>query len=285
MSLSHASPDDLLPEAPEHQASAPEVQSAAAVKPRIWLPFSPRKILQTGSIILLTVSLTGSLIALVVMGRQVSDLTIRVNTLDAAFRSGQIGQLTSNVSAMEARLKTLEKQAATLASLPAAMQSADEQQSALRTSVSQLQEAGNDNTRAVTQLQSRVGSLEHDVQQSRAVLDEINRKAELTQKTPAPEKPRTSTGAVTPRVGAAVKKTDRSARRTVTPAAPFVLTGIERRGGQTFAVVIPRGVSQISAMRLLSPGDAMLGWTLRSTEGSGAAVFLVNGREHRIQVE
>jgi conjugal transfer/entry exclusion protein len=87
---------------------------------------------------LLTVSLTGSLIALVVMGRQVSDLTIRVNTLDAAFRSGQIGQLTSNISAMEARLKTLEQQAATLASLPAAMQSADEQQSALRTSVSQL---------------------------------------------------------------------------------------------------------------------------------------------------
>jgi predicted nucleic acid-binding Zn-ribbon protein len=147
---------------------------------------------------LLTVSLTGSLIALVVMGRQVSDLTIRVNTLDAAFRSGQIGQLTSNISAMEARLKTLEQQAATLASLPAAMQSADEQQSALRTSVSQLQEAGNDNTRAVTQLQSRVGSLEHDVQQSRAELDEINRKAELTQKTPAPEKPRTSTGAVPP---------------------------------------------------------------------------------------
>ena len=255
MSLSHASPDELLPEAPEHQVSAPEVQSAAAVKPRIRLPFSPRKILQTGSIILLTVSLTGSLIALVVMGRQVSDL------------------------------KTLEQQAATLASLPAAVQSAGEQQSALRTSVSQLQEAGNDNTRAVTQLQSRVGSLEHDVQQSRAELDEINRKAELTQKTPAPEKPRTSTGAVPPRVGAAVKKTDRSARRTVTPAAPFVLTGIERRGGQTFAVVIPRGVSQISAMRLLSPGDAMLGWTLRSTEGSGAAVFLVNGREHRIQVE
>ncbi|WP_256125045.1 hypothetical protein [Enterobacter cloacae] len=198
MSLSHASPDELLPEAPEHQVSAPEVQSAAAVKPRIRLPFSPRKILQTGSIILLTVSLTGSLIALVVMGRQVSDLTIRVNTLDAAFRSGQIGQLTSNISAMEARLKTLEQQAATLASLPAAMQSADEQQSALRTSVSQLQEAGNDNTRAVTQLQSRVGSLEHDVQQSRAELDEINRKAELTQKTPAPEKPRTSTGAVPP---------------------------------------------------------------------------------------
>jgi hypothetical protein len=43
MSLSHASPDELLPEAPEHQVSAPEVQSAAAVKPRIRLPFSPEK--------------------------------------------------------------------------------------------------------------------------------------------------------------------------------------------------------------------------------------------------
>lgn len=285
MSLSHASPEELLPETPVHQEIPREALPGAAGSPRQRFPFNVRKFLRTAGIVILTLILTGSLIALIVMGRAMSDLTIRVNTLDAAFRSGQIGQLTSNVSAMEERLKVLEKQVSTLASLPAAMESAGEQQTRLKSAVSQLQEAGNSNNQAVNQLQTRVGSLEHDVQQSRTVLDELNRKVELTQKTPEPEKHRTSTGAVNPRVTAATKKTDRSARRTVTPAAPFVLTGIERRGGQTFAVVIPRGVSQISAMRLLSPGDAMLGWMLRSAEGSNAAVFLVNGRERRIQVE
>lgn len=285
MSLSHASPEELLPETPDHQEIPREALPGAAGSPRQRFPFNVRKLLRTAGIVILTLILTGSLIALIVMGRAMSDLTIRVNTLDAAFRSGQIGQLTSNVSAMEERLKVLEKQVSTLASLPAAMESAGEQQTRLKSAVSQLQEAGNSNNQAVNQLQTRVGSLEHDVQQSRTVLDELNRKVELTQKTPEPEKPRASTGAVNPRVAAATKKTDRSARRAVTPAAPFVLTGIERRGGQTFAVVIPRGVSQISAMRLLSPGDAMLGWMLRSTEGSSAAVFLVNGRERRIQVE
>ncbi|WP_052059320.1 hypothetical protein [Pantoea rwandensis] len=90
MSPSHASPEELLPDAPESQLCGPEVQPSAAVKPRQRLPFSPRKILLTGSAILLTVSLAGSLIALVVMGSQVSDLTIRFNTLDAAFAADRL---------------------------------------------------------------------------------------------------------------------------------------------------------------------------------------------------
>lgn len=283
MSLSHASPDELLPETPDTKETPREALPGAAGLPRQRFPFNVRKLLQTGGIALLALSLTGSVIALVVMGREVSDLTIRVNTLDAAFRSGQIGQLTSNVSAMEERLKTLEHQVSTLASLPAAVQVTGEQQASLKKTVSQLQEDGNSSNQVVAQLQTRVNSLEHDVQQSSAALGEINR--QLAQKTAEPEKPHSTTEAVKPRVAATAKKTDRSARRTVTLAAPFVLTGIERRGGQTLAVVIPRGVSQISAMRLLSPGDAMLGWTLRSTEGNRAALFQVNGIERRLQVE
>ncbi|QZY94297.1 kinetochore Spc7 family protein [Pantoea dispersa] len=283
MSLSHASPEELLPDAPEHQAGALEAQPAAADKPLIRPPFNHRKIIKGGSIVLLTVSLAGSLIALVVMGRQVSDLTIRVNTLDAAFRSGQIGQLASNVSSMEARLKTLEHQTAALASLPAELQSAGDEQASLKNAVSQLQDAGSSNGQVVAQLQTRLSSLEHDVQQSSSALKELNR--QLAQKAAEPEKSRTATEAAKTRAATPAKKINRSARRTVTLAAPFVLTGIERRGGQTFAVVIPRGASQISAMRLLSPGDSLLGWTLRSTEGSRTALFTVNGSEQRLHVE
>lgn len=283
MSLSHASPEELLPEAPEHQVGASELQPAAAVKPRIRFSFNKRKIFKTCSIALLTVSLSGSLIALVVMGRQVSELTIRVNTLDAVFRSGQIGPLASNVASVEARLKTLEHQLVTLASLPAALHSAGNEQASLKYTVSQLQDAGNSNGQVVAQLQTRLSSLEHDVQQSSSALSELNRR--LEQKAAEPEKSRTATGAVKPRTGTSAKKINRSARRTVTLAAPFVLTGIERRGGQTFAVVIPRGVSQVSAMRLLSPGHSLLGWTLRSTDGSSTALFVINGSEQRLHVE
>lgn len=283
MSLSHASPDELLPETSDPQDIPREVQPGTAGLPRQRFPFNARKLLRTAGIVILTLSLTGSLIALVVMGRAMSDLTIRVNTLDAAFRSGQIGQLTSNVSAMEERLKALEQQVSTLASLPAAVQSAGDEQTALKGALRQLQEAGNSGNQVVAQLQTRVSSLEHDVQQSSAALGEINR--QLTQKTSEPEKPRTTAAAAKTRTAGAAKKINRSVRRVVTQVAPFVLTGIERRGGQTFAVVIPRGASQISAMRLLSPGDTLLGWTLRSTEGSHAALFVVNGSEHRLQTE
>ena len=283
MSLSHVSPDELLPETPGPQETPREDLPDAAGGPRQRFPVNVRKLLRTGGIVFLTLNLAGSLAALVVMGNAMSALTIRVNTLDAAFRSGQIGQLTSNVSEMEVRLKTLEQQAATLASLPAGMQSVDEQQSALKTSVRQIQEAGNSSNQAVTEMQTRISALEHEVQQSSATLGEITR--QLAQKPAEPAKPRTATGADKPRAATTTKKSNRSARRVVTLAAPFVLTGIERRGGQTFAIVIPRGASQISAMRLLSPGDAMLGWRLRSTEGEHAALFVVNGIEHRLLVE
>ncbi|RAT12182.1 MULTISPECIES: plasmid transfer protein [Lonsdalea] len=285
MPSSHASLDELLPDAPEYQEVAQEAPPVSTVKPQQRLPFPSRKILRTGSLVLLTLSLAGSLTALAVMGRALSELTVRVETLDAVFRSGQIGRLTSNVSALETRLQTLEQQVAALATLPAAVQSANDEQASLKSAVSQLQDSGNRGSQTVDQLQTRVSSLEHDVQQSLGALEEINRKVELEKKTAESEKKRTSSESVKTGSVPAAKKIYRSVRRPVTPTAPFVLTGIERRGGQTFAVVIPRGDSQISTMRLLSPGDSLMNWTLRSTESGRAARFLVNGTEHLLQVE
>ncbi|WJV54846.1 hypothetical protein PCO85_05290 [Prodigiosinella aquatilis] len=66
--------------------------------------------------------------------------------------------------------------------------------------------------------------------------------------------------------------------------APFILTGIEQRGGQTFAVVAPRGATTLSQMRLLSPGDSAWGWKLRRLEGN-EALFSVNGIPQRISAQ
>ncbi|MGG6030481.1 hypothetical protein [Salmonella enterica] len=64
--------------------------------------------------------------------------------------------------------------------------------------------------------------------------------------------------------------------RALTP--PFVLTGVERRGGQAYAVVLPAGAgSDWSQLHMLVPGESYRGWTLVSTDGNRAA-FQVNGR-------
>ncbi len=58
---------------------------------------------------------------------------------------------------------------------------------------------------------------------------------------------------------------------------PFVLTGVERRGGQSYAVVLPAGAgSDWSQLKMLSPGESYRGWTLVSTDGNRAA-FQVHG--------
>ncbi|WP_240152556.1 plasmid transfer protein [Erwinia amylovora] len=219
-------------------------------------------------------TMTGTLIS------QLSDLTIRVNTLDAAFRSGQIGQLTANVTDLETRLKALETQAAGLAPLPEAVQSNAAALASVGDRLSQMRASADGSREEMAQLLQRVNGLENDLKQSARTFDEVSR--QLTQKPTESEKAKPA-----PPLKAAVsaKKIIRSARRVVRLAAPFVLTGIERRGGQTFAVVIPRGMTQISAMRLLSPGDGMQGWTLRAIEGGGTALFEVNGREQRLQVQ
>lgn len=283
MSFIHASPDELLPQAPELQKSSCDVQAASAGAPRQRHPFNLRKITRIGSIVLFTLMLAGSLIALIVMGSVISDLNIRVNTLDAAFRSGQIGQLTTTVSTMEERIKTLEMEAAALTKLHATIQTVSDEQATLRNSMHQLQEAVNGSSQDAAQLQARLKVLENDAQKTSTALTDLSR--QQAQKPVEAGKPGAGSSAAKARSAVAAKKINRSARQVVMQKAPFVLTGIEHRGGQTFAVVIPRGATQISAMRLLSAGDAIQGWMLRSLDDSRSALFVINGREQRLHVE
>ncbi|MBF1995477.1 plasmid transfer protein [Serratia symbiotica] len=280
MPLSHASPDELLPETPVSQGSYQDVPPVAKRAPRQRLSINMKKITRAGGVTVLAITLIGAVVAFAVMIREISNLTIRVNTLDAAFRSGQIGQLTSNVTAMEIRLNTLEQQVTELAKLPAEVQSNNEAQATLREALQQFRDADTGSRQDVAQVLTRISTLEHDVKQSAVALGEINR--QLTQKAVEPEKAK---AAPVEKTATPVKKNNRSARRAATPVAPFLLTGIEHRGGQTFAVIIPRGVSEISAMHLLSPGDGLMGWTLRATEGKRAALFMVSGSEHRLLVQ
>lgn len=279
MSLSHASPDELVAPVPGASVITDEpVVSSPAPEKR---PPDIRRFLRQGGAAFVVIALLGTLTASAVLLVRVSNLTIRVNTLDAAFRSGEIGQLSSNVTAMQEKLKTLEKQVSALAPVQDKITSLSTEQLKLSTRVNQLSDASLSDQQSVEQLQRQLGQLRQEVQVSASAVEALKQQAMATPKAPDPEK---ATPQPSPKAVSSPKKTKRSVRHAVMPAAPFELTGIERRGGQTFAVVIPRGVTVISSMRLLSPGDSFMGWTLRALEGN-AALFSVNGSAIRLQIQ
>lgn len=63
----------------------------------------------------------------------------------------------------------------------------------------------------------------------------------------------------------------------VARTAPFVLTGVEKRGSESWAATAPRGYSSLSQVALVGEGETVAGWTLVSA-GYGEATFRVNGR-------
>ncbi|NRN30832.1 hypothetical protein [Photorhabdus heterorhabditis] len=68
--------------------------------------------------------------------------------------------------------------------------------------------------------------------------------------------------------------------------AIFILSSIECRGEQVYAVIVPRGTdsfSPLSQMRLLSLGESARGWTLVRIDGQ-QAVFQVQGQHQTLLV-
>ena len=88
-----------------------------------------------------------------------------------------------------------------------------------------------------------------------------------------------SVAAVVPAVtsGAVVvrKKNTPKAQRPAT--TPFVLTGIERRGGIAFAAIAPQSATQLTEIVLMEPGETQRGWTLLAITGQQAQ-FRVAGQ-------
>ncbi|HAU6510528.1 TPA: hypothetical protein JEK83_000530, partial [Salmonella enterica] len=66
--------------------------------------------------------------------------------------------------------------------------------------------------------------------------------------------------------------------------APFVLTGVERRGAESWAAVAPRGYHSLSQIALIGEGETVSGWTLVRA-GYSEATFRVNGRLTALKVE
>lgn len=217
--------------------------------------------------------------AVALLWQTVRQQEILLTSLDTAFRSGRVDVLPQRVQALE------EKQQQYL-SLTQAQEWRGEDgkaREALKAQVMQLVKDSEQVRADVTALATQQDALKQLTDTLSSQLDEqVTRidalsdwktqreeKAAGTATKPSPKARREPAAA-----SAAVKAPVVS--RALTP--PFVLTGVERRGGQAYAVVLPAGAgSDWSQLHMLVPGESYRGWTLVSTDGNRAA-FQVNGR-------
>ncbi|MBU9819879.1 plasmid transfer protein [Rahnella sp. BCC 1045] len=252
---------------------------------RPLLSVSKPKLLKRAAIGIAAVVVVVPGVLSLVLYLQMSNMAIRLNSLEAAFRSGQLSQLSSSVAMLEKRMTEQDEQ--------------DEGFALKEGVVSGMKQLGNTldmqiaaQNQKIEQLSSQLSeqkkALQYELDNSQAsALDISSLKARIDALNQV-HKPATapvSTGLTPDRKNKkpAPKKPKRSVR-IVPLAAPFILTGIEQRGGQNFAVVAPTGATSLSQMQLLSPGDSAWGWQLRSIEGN-EAVFSVNGIPQRLTAQ
>ncbi|ECT1022274.1 hypothetical protein DPO11_19850 [Salmonella enterica] len=217
--------------------------------------------------------------ALALLWQTVRQQEILLISLDTAFRSGRVDALPQRVQALE------EKQQQYLPLTQAQDWRGEDGKAreALKAQVTQLVKDSEQVRADVTALATQQDALKQLTNTLSSRLDEqVTRidalsdwktqreeKASGTATKPSPKNRREPAA-----TSAAVKAPVVS--RALTP--PFVLTGVERRGGQAYAVVLPAGAgSDWSQLHMLVPGESYRGWTLVSTDGNRAA-FQVNGR-------
>ncbi|EEA1387088.1 hypothetical protein J9Z18_000914 [Salmonella enterica] len=204
---------------------------------------------------------------------------ILLTSLDTAFRSGRVDALPQRVQALE------EKQQQYLPLTQAQDWRGEDGKAreALKAQVTQLVKDSEQVRADVTALATQQDALKQLTDTLSSRLDEqASRIGALSEwKTQREEKATGTATKPSPRVSREPAATSAPVRTPVVSRAltpPFVLTGVERRGGQAYAVVLPAGAgSDWSQLHMLVPGESYRGWTLVSTDGNRAA-FQVNGR-------
>lgn len=133
---------------------------------------------------------------------------------------------------------------------------------------------------ALAALQQAVGELSAARQSMQSQLSGFDAQLNALRAAPqkAPDAPPATSAVKKPAPAKPHRAAMNAARR-----APFVLTGVEKRGTTSFAAVAPRGFSDLSQIRLIGEGQSVQGWTLIGA-GYGQAQFRVNGRVTTVNV-
>ncbi|PNF12697.1 hypothetical protein A6J71_22200 [Enterobacter cancerogenus] len=194
---------------------------------------------------------------------------------------------TLGISNLDERLTRLESQGSTAASA--------ETVAALQSDVTTLSAGLQDTRKNLGEVQQRLSAVakqaasDEAVRQSLRTLQDAQQGLE-TRLSALTEQLTALKSQPAPAPAAPVKKTEPAAKkprpadtRRAAPSlrvarnAPFVLTGVETRGNDSWAAIAPRGYSSLSQVTLVGTGETVAGWTLVSA-GYGEATFRVNGR-------
>ncbi|QCT87969.1 hypothetical protein [Escherichia sp. E4742] len=138
---------------------------------------------------------------------------------------------------------------------------------------------------ALAALQQKIDVLDKQQREQSASFSAFNTELSSLQEQVRTLKQRPANTAVVPAVMPDVvtvkKKHKPKSHRPAT--APFVLTGIERRGGVAFAAIAPQSVTQLMDISLMEPGETRQGWTLTAITGQQAQ-FRVAGKTRILTV-
>ncbi|TGC14788.1 hypothetical protein [Escherichia sp. E4385] len=151
--------------------------------------------------------------------------------------------------------------------------------------VSRMQLGSKADKPALAALQQKIDVLDKQQREQSASFTAFNTELSSLQEQVRTLKQRPANTAVVPAVMPDVvtvkKKLTPKARRPVT--TPFILTGIERRGGIAFAAIAPQSATQLTEIALIEPGETRQGWTLLAITGQQAQ-FRVAGQTRTLTV-
>ncbi len=190
--------------------------------------------------------------------KSVQVLSAEVSQLKTALQgSPDIAPLQAQLTMLQQQFEASQMQLGRMADKPAL--------AALQQKVDALDKQQSEQAASVAALKAGLSSLQDQVRS-------VNqRSANVAAVVPA-----VTSGAV------AVKK--KSTQKTQRPViAPFVLTGIERRGGIAFAAIAPQSATQLTEIALMEPGETRQGWTLLAITGQQAQ-FRVAGQTRTLTV-
>ncbi|UMB77369.1 hypothetical protein FXN80_02775 [Dickeya fangzhongdai] len=236
---------------------------------------------RVGKVVIITASLACNAYLL----NELSLQQIRMTSLEAAFRAGNLSKLSESIATIEGRLTGFS---AEFLSRQDAQALAD-RVTTVEQSRNAVQQQVAENTQSIQRLSTAQAAerqaLETLQLQMNALSDWKAQWEKMTAERKAEKSVTTAEGASTAKGIVKKKSLTRGPRireqdKALSP--PFVVNGVERRGGQMFLVASPADApTSLSQVRLLSPGDSLSGWTLTAVDG-GQAHFTVNGHSQSI---
>lgn len=168
--------------------ATPDILSGASQEKKIRLPDLPwSKYLRTGGKALLISGVVLSVVSTILLLSELHNLTIRVNSIEAAFRSGQLGQLSSSVTSLDSRLQALEKQSETQTGLRKTAEELSSRVSSLESGTEKLSTTVSKTQQAVDDQDSRLRSLKNNFSHALLRLDNLEKFRQQERPSPTPE--------------------------------------------------------------------------------------------------